>query len=54
LFADVRGELLPRERARINPDIVWNIEKGLALTGADIAQAEAQRGEMFLAWQFSI
>lgn len=28
LFADVRGDLLPSERSRINPDIVWNIEKG--------------------------
>jgi amidase len=28
LFADVRGDLLPAERDRINPDIVWNIEKG--------------------------
>ena len=32
LFADVRGDLLPRERDRINPDIVWNIEKGQCLT----------------------
>ena len=29
MFAGVRGELLAAERNRINPDIVWNIEKGL-------------------------
>src|SRR3954447_6906430 len=31
LFANVRGDLLPAERDRINPDIVWNIEKVHAL-----------------------
>src|SRR5262249_54471034 len=39
LFADVRGNLLLRERGRINPDIVWNIEKGQALTADEIIQA---------------
>src|SRR5580700_7914658 len=36
LFADVRGGLLPDERSRINPDIVWNIEKGQNLAAAEI------------------
>src|SRR6516162_9426515 len=31
MVADVRGGLLPEHRARINPDIVWNIEKGFGL-----------------------
>jgi amidase len=47
LFADVRGELLPRERARINPDIVWNIEKGQALTAAEIIGAMRDRNALF-------
>jgi amidase len=47
LFADVRGELLPAERERINPDIVWNIEKGLALTAADIVPAMRVRHRIF-------
>jgi amidase len=47
LFADVRGELLPAERARINPDIVWNIEKGQALTAAEIIRAQRERHALF-------
>jgi len=47
LFADVRGELLPAERERINPDIVWNIEKGLALTAAEIVPAMRIRHQIY-------
>jgi amidase len=47
LFADCRGDLLPAERARINPDIVWNIEKGQALATAEIVQAQRTRHALF-------
>ena len=47
LFADVRGALLPKERARINPDIVWNIEKGLNLSANEIIHARRTRNELF-------
>jgi amidase len=47
LFADVRGELLPAERHRINPDIVWNIEKGLGLAAADILPAMRVRHRIY-------
>lgn len=47
MFADVRGGLLPEHRDRINPDIVWNIEKGLALTAADIVPALPARHRIF-------
>jgi amidase len=47
LFADVRGDLLPAERDRINPDIVWNIEKGLALTAGEIIHARRTRHALF-------
>jgi len=47
LFADVRGDLLPRERERINPDIVWNIEKGQSLTADAIIRAQHQRHTLF-------
>lgn len=47
LFADVRGGLLPKERARINPDIVWNIEKGFALTAEEIIAAMRVRHALF-------
>jgi amidase len=39
--------LLETHRDLLKPEVVWNIEKGLGLTGAEIARAEAQRGEMF-------
>jgi amidase len=47
LFADVRGGLLPGERSRINPDIVWNIEKGQSLTAAEIIRAQRERNALF-------
>jgi amidase len=47
LFADVRGALLPGERHRINPDIVWNIEKGLTLTAEEIITARRARAALF-------
>ncbi|MCA3556466.1 amidase family protein, partial [Aestuariivirga sp.] len=39
--------LLDKHRGLLKPEVVWNIEKGLKITGAEIARAEAQRGEMF-------
>jgi amidase len=39
--------LLESHRDRLKPEVIWNIEKGLQLTGADIARAEAQRGALF-------
>lgn len=39
--------LLESHRDLLKPEVVWNIEQGLALTGSDIARAEAQRGELF-------
>jgi amidase len=47
LFADVRGDLLSKERDRINPDIVWNIEKGQRLTADEIIGAQRQRHIIF-------
>ncbi len=47
MFAGVRGELLAAERHRINPDIVWNIEKGLTLSGTEIIAAQRTRDALF-------
>jgi amidase len=47
LFAELRGDLLPRERDRINPDIVWNIEKGQKLTAEEIIRARQARHALF-------
>lgn len=41
-----RAPLLERHRDRLKPEIVWNIERGLALTAAEIGRAERLRGEM--------
>ena len=42
-FAISRGKLLRAHRELLKPEVIWNIEKGLALTADDIAKAEAQR-----------
>ncbi|MEN7528267.1 amidase family protein [Cupriavidus sp. DL-D2] len=47
LVAAVRGPLLTEHRARICDEIIWNIEKGLQQTGADVARADRLRGELF-------
>lgn len=47
LFAALRGELLKTERGRINPSIVWNIDKGLALTADEIIRAERERAALY-------
>jgi amidase len=46
-YASSLGELLAKHRNKLKPEVVWNIEKGLKLTGEEIARAEAQRGQMF-------
>ena len=47
MFAGVRGDLVAAERDRINPDIVWNIEKGLKLSGTEIIAAQRARDALF-------
>jgi amidase len=46
-FAIERAPLLETERARIKPDIIWNTELGLKLTGAEIADAERKRAALY-------
>jgi amidase len=45
-FAVGRGKLLETHRDKLKPEVIWNIEKGLKLTGEDIIRAERQRAEM--------
>jgi amidase len=40
------GPLLADHRARIKPEAVWDIERGAPLSGADVARALAQQGEL--------
>jgi amidase len=46
-YATSFQNLLQTQRDKLKPEVIWNTEKGLALTGADIAKAEAQRAAMF-------
>jgi amidase len=46
-FAIGMKSLLENHRGQLKPEVVWNIEKGLALTASDIARAEKQRADMF-------
>lgn len=45
-FAVNRKALLDQHRDRLKPEVIWNIEKGLALTGHEIVRAENQRAAM--------
>ncbi len=42
-FAVTKAHLLHDKRDLLKPEVVWNIEKGLALTMDEIARAESQR-----------
>lgn len=42
-FAVTKAELLREHRDLLKPEVIWNIEKGLALSVEEIAKAEAQR-----------
>ena len=44
LFAADKGPLLETHRDALKPEIIWNIEKGLALDADTIARAERARG----------
>jgi amidase len=42
-FATSRAKLLRTHRDLLKPEVIWNVEKGLALSVDEITQAEAQR-----------
>jgi amidase len=46
-FATGMRQLLLDHRDKLKPEVIWNIEKGLKLTGDEIARAEAERGHLF-------
>ena len=47
IFAVNRGPLMETHRDQLNPDIIWNTEKGLNLTAAEIAWAERERAAFY-------
>ncbi len=48
LFAAQFSPLLAERREDLKPEMVWNIEKGLALTTDEIGRAERARAAMYL------
>jgi amidase len=46
-FALARARELKEHRQHLKDTVVWNIERGLALTGPDVARAELLRGELY-------
>ncbi len=48
-LAETRGPLLETHRGQMKATAVWNIEKGLALTGAEIGRANRLRTQLFQA-----
>lgn len=47
-MAQSRAEDLKHHRDLMKDTVVWNTEKGLALTGPDVSRAEAKRTELYL------
>ena len=47
LYAAEHEPLLREHRDLLKPEVVWNIEKGLALTADDIGRAERARGALY-------
>ena len=45
--SSVTPQQLEANRATFKPEIVWNVEKGLALTGQDIMNAMVERSEIY-------
>ncbi len=45
-YATARRDLLRRHRDLLKPEVVWNIEKGLALSMDEIADAQLARGAL--------
>ena len=46
LFAAGRSNLLER-REQLKPEVIWNIEAGLAISGTEVARATKARGALF-------
>ena len=47
MFAQSHAHELESHRDLIKETVVWNVEKGLTLTGRDVSSAEARRTELF-------
>lgn len=45
-FATAHGPKLDTLRDQLKPDVIWNVQKGLDLTGAQVAAANRVRGQL--------
>jgi amidase len=45
-FAAIHQEKLKIHRDKLKPEVIWNIEKGMALTAGEIGEAEAGRADL--------
>ncbi len=46
LFSAVKADLLRNKRDALKPELIWNIEKGMALKSDEIGKAEIARGKL--------
>ncbi|HZF41287.1 MAG TPA: amidase family protein, partial [Blastocatellia bacterium] len=46
-FAQTRGDDFNLHRSLMKDTVVWNVEQGLKLSGADVARAEAKRTQLY-------
>jgi len=46
-YAASTRSLLENHRDKLKPEVIWNVEKGLALTGAEIARAISRRSRLY-------
>ena len=47
LFAALLGDELPEARDALKPEVVWNVERGLAVDGDDVRASLAAQGRVF-------
>ena len=46
-FASALHNLYEHHRDQLKPEVIWNVEVGLKLSGAEIADAERKRGQIY-------
>ena len=49
-FASDLGDVVAAHRDRVKQTVIWNVERGLALTGGHVAAALVARGRVFARW----
>jgi amidase len=47
MFSAMKADLLHTQRDALKPELIWNIEKGMALQSEEIGAAEIARGKLY-------